>query len=145
MSLTHIPTALRRLVRERANECCEYCLIPERVTLAAHALDHIISEKHGGLTVADNLALSCTICNGHKGSDIASVELGTNALIPLFHPRRDRWADHFRLVGAHIEPLTATGRVTIRLLQLNNPDRVIERELLVEAGAIATPVTSARE
>jgi 5-methylcytosine-specific restriction endonuclease McrA len=66
MSLTHIPAALRRLVRERAKEGCEYCLIPDWVTLATHAVDHIISEKHGGLTVAENLALSCTIWIQHS-------------------------------------------------------------------------------
>ena len=29
MSATHVSASLRRLVRERAGECCEYCLIPE--------------------------------------------------------------------------------------------------------------------
>ncbi len=64
MSTTHIPAELRRLVRERATGNCEYCLIPESVAFATHAIDHIVAEKHGGLTTADNLALSCTICNG---------------------------------------------------------------------------------
>jgi 5-methylcytosine-specific restriction endonuclease McrA len=61
MSVTHIPAALRRQVRERAGECCEYCRIPESLTWAVHPIDHIISEKHGGLTTADNLALACMI------------------------------------------------------------------------------------
>lgn len=43
----YIPVALRRLVRERAGERCEYCLIPEQLTLAAHWVDHIVAEKHG--------------------------------------------------------------------------------------------------
>src|SRR5436305_7567093 len=99
MSETHIPAALRRLTRERAGERCEYCLIPESATLFTHPIDHIIAEKHGGLTVADNLALSCALCNGFKGSDLASVDPATGVVVPLFHPRRDRWADHFRLEG----------------------------------------------
>jgi hypothetical protein len=33
-------------------------------------------------------------------------------------------------------PLTAIGRVTIRLLQLNRFDRVEERQLLLDAGII---------
>jgi len=61
MSVTHVSPALRRLVRKRAGECCEYCLIPETVTWAAHTLDHIIAEKHGGTTTAENLALACTL------------------------------------------------------------------------------------
>jgi hypothetical protein len=106
------------------------------MTLATHAIDHIVAEKHGGLTAADNLALSCTICNGHKGSDLASVDPETGTIVPLFHPRRDRWSDHFFLVGGRIEPRTAIGRVTVRLLQLNSPHRVEERRLLVAAGVI---------
>ena len=54
MSATHIPIALRRQVRERARERCEYCLIPESMTWATHTIDHIIAEKHGGGTAADN-------------------------------------------------------------------------------------------
>lgn len=73
MSVTYIPSALRQLVYERANGCCEYCLISEDVSFTKHQIDHVIAEKHGGLTVEDNLALSCTICNKHKGSDIASA------------------------------------------------------------------------
>lgn len=67
MSITYIPADLRRLVYERAKGHCEYCLIPETVVLVAHQIDHIISEKHGGLTNAGNLALSCAVCNKHKG------------------------------------------------------------------------------
>ncbi len=139
MSETHIPAALRRQVRERAAGCCEYCLIPEAVTLAAHPIDHVIAEKHGGPTTADNLALSCTICNLHKGSDLASVDPLTGEVVLLFHPRRDRWVEHFRLVEGRIDPLTPTGRVTVRLLQLNAPQRVEERTLLVAARVIRPP------
>jgi HNH endonuclease len=53
MSTTHILIGLRRQVRERAGECCEYCLIPESMTFALHTVDHIIAEKHGGATTAD--------------------------------------------------------------------------------------------
>jgi hypothetical protein len=139
MSITHIPADLRRLVRDRAGERCEYCLLPEPFALTTHPIDHVVAEKHGGATAAENLALSCTICNGHKGSDLASVDPESGAIVPLFHPRRDRWADHFRLVGGRIEPLTPSGRVTVRLLQFNHPDRVEERELLLVAGVILSP------
>jgi 5-methylcytosine-specific restriction endonuclease McrA len=142
MSTTRIPAELRRRVRERAAEICEYCLIPESITLATHAIDHIVAEKHGGLTVADNLALSCTICNGHKGSDLASVDPETGTIVPLFHPRRDRWSDHFFLAGGRFEPRTAIGRATVRLLQLNSPHRIEERRLLVAAGVIRIPSES---
>jgi hypothetical protein len=75
-------------------------------------VDHIVAEKHRGTTTEDNLCFSCFDCNRHKGSDIASIDLDTGALTPLFYPRRDRWSEHFRLEGARIVPLTAVGRVT---------------------------------
>lgn len=142
MSRTHIPAELRRSVRLRARECCEYCLIPESMTLATHEIDHVIAEKHGGPTDAGNLALACALCNGFKGSDLASIDAESGAIVPLFNPRRDRWTEHFRLEAGRIEPLTASGRATVRLLQLNHPDRIEERLLLVAAGMLVAPEAS---
>jgi hypothetical protein len=139
MAQKYTPVALRRLVRARAEECCEYCLLPERLTFASHWVDHIVAEKHGGQTEEGNLALSCTLCNQRKGSDLTSIDPQSGQIIPLFHPRRDRWVDHFRLVGSRIEPLTPTGRVTVRLLQLNHSDRIKERELMVRLGLFPPP------
>jgi HNH endonuclease len=139
MSATHIPIALRRAVRERSRECCEYCLIPESMTWAVHTVDHIIAEKHGGATSAENLAIACAICNSRMGSDLASIDEQTGAIVPLFHPRRDRWVEHFRLVRGRIEPLSATGRATVRLFRLNEQQRVEERVRLVEIRAIQEP------
>lgn len=121
-------------MRERAGDRCEYCLIPESATFALHWIDHIVAEKHGGQTEAENLAHSCVLCNQHKGSDLSSVDPNTNEIVLLFHPRRNRWTEHFRLVGGVIEPLTAIGRATARLLQFNHTDRIEEREQLVLAG-----------
>jgi 5-methylcytosine-specific restriction endonuclease McrA len=90
MGSVYIPPALRQLVYQRAGGCCEYCLIPDAVTFAGHEIDHIISQKHGGSTEANNLALACVLCNKHKGSDITSLDPTTGAIVPLFHPCRDR-------------------------------------------------------
>lgn len=57
----YIPVALRRSVYDRANGCCEYCFTPEFAAFASHEVDHIIAEKHGGLTQEDNLVLSCSL------------------------------------------------------------------------------------
>lgn len=136
---TYISVELRRLVYERANGRCEYCLIPETVVLVSHEIDHIIAQKHGGPTESDNLALSCTLCNKHKGSDLASLDPVTDDIVPLYHPRQDRWLDHFQLSNAQIVPLTSKGRVTVRLLQLNTPERIEERELLITAKLFQLP------
>jgi hypothetical protein len=138
MSTTHVPAALRRLVRQRAHDCCEYCLAPESLCFHTHQVDHIVAEKHGGATEDLNLALSCLICNQAKGSDISSIDPKTGQVVPLFHPRKSLWRDHFELSGALILPLTPEGRVTVRLLQFNAPDRVVERGWFLSSGLLKT-------
>jgi hypothetical protein len=130
LSRTHVPAALRRLVVSRADGICEYCLIPHADTHFGCEVDHILSEKHGGLTVADNLAYSCLYCNRFKGSDLGSIGAG-GQLVPLFHPRRDRWNEHFRLDDdMTLQPLTPVGEVTVRLLAMNADERLFERRAL---------------
>lgn len=124
--MTYISSALRNLVYGRAEGRCEYCLIYEGISFARHQIDHVIAEKHGGLTVEENLALSCTLCNKYKGSDIASIG-ETGEVIPLFNPRRDVWSEHFRIDEGLFIGLTPKGKVTIRLLQINSLSRIDER------------------
>jgi len=41
---------------------------------------------------------------------------------PLFHPNQQNWSDHFAWSqdGFTIVPLTATGRVTVQTLRMND-------------------------
>jgi len=57
----------------------------------------------------------------------------TGQITPLFNPRRHAWAEHFRLDGALIVPLTPEGHATAALLKLNRPDRLAARQLLLQA------------
>ena len=98
----------------------------------AHEPDHIIAIKHRGETHEANLAWACFACNRRKGSDLASIDPETGAIVRLFNPRLDEWTKHFRLEGARITPLTPEGRVTEFLLQLNRFDRVELRELAIQ-------------
>jgi HNH endonuclease len=134
--VSHVPAALRRVVHERARGACEYCLVPEALSFAAHEVDHVIAQKHGGATDEDNLALSCALCNKHKGTDLASIDRETGRLTSLYHPRRERWSAHFRIEEAALLPLTATARVTVQLLRMNHPDRLVERALLIASGMV---------
>ncbi len=93
-----------------------------------------MSRKHGGLSTLENLAFCCILCNRYKGSDITSIDSQTGQLVGLFNPRQDRWIDHFRLDGATIEPLSAIGNATARLLRFNARERIAERLLLQELG-----------
>jgi hypothetical protein len=86
------------------------------------------------VTQLDNLAYSCIQCNRYKGSDFATFDPATGEVTLLFHPRRQGWTDHFRLDGPRIVPLTATGRATERLLQLNQIDRLLLRQELLNNG-----------
>lgn len=133
MSTTYIGAELRRQVISRATNICEYCCIHEDDTFFGCQIDHIISEKHGGSTTFENLALACTFCNIAKGSDIGSVTK-EGVFTRFFNPRLDVWSEHFSIVGAAIEPLTPIGQVTARLLQFNSADRLIEREALIAVG-----------
>jgi hypothetical protein len=126
--------ALRKLVAERANRRCEYCLLHEDDAYFSHQVDHIISRKHGGHSELQNLAYACFRCNAWKGTDIGSVDPQSGRMVPLFHPRRDRWNEHFEVRGFVIEPLTAIGEVTARLLKLNLDKRVAERQVLATLG-----------
>jgi len=133
---SYIPAGVRRFVYQRAQGCCEYCLISENFVLVPHEVDHVIAQKHGGHTNADNLALSCTLCNRYKGSDLASLDPKTGQIIPLFNPRRDHWSDNFEVVQGKIIAKTVIGRVTIRLLQVNRPEQILERQILQAAGLL---------
>ena len=138
MSVTYINFELRRLVSERAERLCEYCLIAEDDTFFGCEIDHIISEKHGGPTTADNLAFCCLCCNQAKGSDIGSIDWESGQFVRFFNPRTDRWSEHFDLIDVQLEPRTPIGRATARILSFNRADRVKERILLAEIPS--TPV-----
>lgn len=132
--MSSIPANLRALVIERAGARCEYCLLPAGVAFYSHEVDHVVARKHGGQTVAVNLALVCARCNQHKGSDLGSLDPETGDFVFFYNPRTQRWDDHFALDGPRIVPLTPEGRATVAIFQLNRPDRLQERELLIAAG-----------
>ncbi len=128
----HLPDKLRKLVYDRANGCCEYCLIHESTTLLIHEIDHIISIKHKGENDDFNLALACYLCNRSKGSDVGSVINGN--FIRFYNPRIDNWKEHFRLSSSSmIEPVSLIGEATELILGFNEIDRIIERNALIKA------------
>jgi HNH endonuclease len=134
MSQTYIPAEMRRLVIARAGRRCEDCLIHEDDTYFGCEVDHVVSEKHGGPTVVENLAYACLACNRNKGSDLGSILVPSGDLIRFFNPRIDAWRDHFSPEGAIIKPLTAIGQVTERIFRFNAIERLMEREALRAIG-----------
>ena len=122
--------ALQQMIWERAGHRCEYCQVPADTTLLPFQIDHIIAEKHGGLSTADNLALSCERCNSHKGPNIAGFLDGVH--VPLFSPRKDSWTDHFEWAGPLLIGKTSIGKVTIEVLAINLPYRIALRAALID-------------
>jgi hypothetical protein len=131
VSKSYISNDLRRLVRERAKGLCEYCLIYEDDVYLGCQVDYIVSEKHGGLTEESHLAYACVFCNRYKGSDLGSLST-TNVLTRFYNPRQDKWSEHFSLLGIEIISLTDIGEVTVRILDMNHNERLLERQELKE-------------
>lgn len=123
----------RRFVRSRAEHRCEYCGLHQHDSpLGPLQIEHVVPKKHGGGDDRQNLGLACIDCNLHKGTNIAGFDPETGTLTPLFNPRTHIWDEHFVWVGMEIQGLTAVGRVTVYVLDLNCADRIEVRRLLAE-------------
>jgi hypothetical protein len=126
--------ALESEVIRRAGGRCEYCHFPDNVAELPFHTDHILAEKHGGPTTADNLAWACFSCNLRKGPNIAGIDPADGQLTRLFHPRTDSWEEHFFWEPVWLRGKTAVGRTTIAVLDMNHPDNLAVREALVSEG-----------
>ena len=128
---------LRRRVRLRARDRCEYCRLQQRhEPRSTFHVEHVIARQHRGADDEENLALACCWCNAFKGPNLASLDPDTGELTRLFHPRRDRWEDHFRREGAEIVGITGIGRTTVWLLQFNETENLKQRKVLLELGEL---------
>lgn len=129
-----IPDSVRRVVARRADYRCEYCLVREFDSFLPFQIDHIASQKHGGGSELENLAYACPHCNQHKGTDLATFLDDYNDIVPLFNPRLQNWGDHFEIDEGIISSKTKIGLATIKTLKLNQPERLMQRQILMEIG-----------
>jgi hypothetical protein len=125
---------LEQLVRKRAGYLCEYCQVPEQYDELPSEIDHIVARKHAGKTTPGNLAFACFACNNSKGPCIAGIDPQSRKLTRLFNPRRHKWRRHFQWDGPVLVGLTAIGRATIAVLQINRPHRIALRKTLIDEG-----------
>jgi hypothetical protein len=128
---------VRLIAQTRARDACEYCLMPTRTLFH---VDHIVPVVRwqaylaGALLLVplisdrdanhlDNFAWSCPYCNQAKGNR-DSGRVGNRAT-RLFHPRRDRWDEHFLLTDGFlfISGVSEIGRATERTLGFNSARR----------------------
>jgi hypothetical protein len=116
---------IKAFVRNRAGNRCEYChLHQDDSPLAQLHVEHVIPKKHGGSDEAENLALACIDCNLHKSSNLTGIDPESGELTRLFHPRSDQWSEHFEWQGIILAGLTAVGRTTIQVLNMNSDDQL---------------------
>lgn len=108
---SYISNKIRRLVAKRADNRCEYCLIPSLGQFKKHEIEHIFSFKHSGTSAVENLALACWYCNRYKGSGVGSFDIETEKFVPFFNPRTEIWSEYFAFENGLIVPLTAEARV----------------------------------
>jgi 5-methylcytosine-specific restriction endonuclease McrA len=86
---------LREIVWERARGCCEYCQMPQSLSILPHELDHIVAQQHHGKTELENLCLACTACNARKGPNLSGIDQQTGQHVRLFDPRTQDWVSTF--------------------------------------------------
>lgn len=119
--MSDISPGLHAEVVLRAGNRCEYCRLSQLGQEAAFHIDHVIPRAAGGPTAADNLALACVSCSLRKWAKQTATDPESGEEVPLFNPRTQAWAEHFRWAGERIVPLTPTGRATVAALALNRP------------------------
>lgn len=120
-------------VAGRARHRCEYCQAPEAVFNFPFEVEHVIPTCRGGVDVESNLCLACRACNLRKSDRFVAHDEISQEEVPLFHPRQQRWTDHFRvdLESGEISGTTPTGRVTVIALDLNHPLQLMARSLWI--------------
>ena len=127
--------ATRRSVRQRAQDRCEYCRLPQAAQpFVTFHVEHIIAKKHGGSDGLENLCAACERCNSFKGPNLSGVDPETGNIERLFDPRQQSWHEHFRLLGPLIVGITAVGRTTVEVLKMNEGQRVQLRADLITQG-----------
>ena len=70
----------------------------------------------------------------HKGPNVAGIDPMTEEVVRLYHPRSDKWREHFAWREGVLVGLTSVGRATIQVLAANEPSMIAVREALITEG-----------
>lgn len=132
----YLSPELRMRLEDVDDHCCAYCQTTTANTGQPMTVDHIIPEVRGGLTAFENLCFCCRRCNEFKAAQTQVKDPLTGEYVALYHPRQQRWHDHFMWdeAGMIIIGLTAVGRATILGLYMNNAVIVAARRRWVSVG-----------
>jgi hypothetical protein len=134
--MANITKKTRLLVANRAAFCCEYCWSQEKYSPDYFSIEHIIPRIKNGVDALFNLAYSCMACNNHKYAHIEAIDPVSGVLFPLYNPRIDVWAEHFRWSNDYsiLTGISPKGRATIDKLKLNRDSLINLRVVLAAIG-----------
>ena len=120
----------------RAGHRCEYCHAPEAVFNLSLEVEHIVPVARGGEDTAANWALACRACNLNKATHISGRDPVSDAVVRIFHPREDRWEDHFQVApeSGELVGQTQIGTATVMRLGLNSSTQVAARRQWMRLG-----------
>jgi hypothetical protein len=120
----------------RAGHRCEYCRAPEVVFNFPFEVEHVIPFSRGGEDADANRALACRSCNLRKAAHVSAMDPVSRGEVHLFHPRQDRWAEHFGINAERgaIEGLTAVGRASVARLEMNSEAQAAARRQWMRLG-----------
>jgi hypothetical protein len=123
---------------------CEYCRMRGWPLTVDHIVPHASWREGPQVDVEhpDNLAAACWACNVvGKHAQTHGVDPFSGAVVPLFHPRRDRWPEHFEWSSdfVRLKGKTPTGWATLTALGLNGASYRRQRQLLRLAMAAGSP------
>jgi len=116
--------AIVEFVADRADFRCEYCKMDDSLQGASFHIEHFHPRSRRGSNDLDNLCYSCSRCNARKAKRIAIDDPLSGQPVPLFNPRRQRWADHFTWKGLRMIGKTPTGRAMIAYFGFNSERRL---------------------
>jgi len=132
----YLSTALRQRLVEIDDHRCAYCHTSQGNSGNPMVVDHLLPRSKGGATTFENLCFACYRCNLFKSSQVEAIDPLSGETVPLFHPRRNRWGDHFAWneAGLRILGLTPIGRATVTALNMNNVVIIDARRNWVRLG-----------
>ncbi|HXG68614.1 MAG TPA: HNH endonuclease [Blastocatellia bacterium] len=88
MAYRAVPRTVRQIIRDRADNRCEYCRRHAAYACAPFVCEHILPRVRGAGNTISELAWACAACNGHKYAKTHARDPKTGRTVALFHPRR---------------------------------------------------------
>jgi hypothetical protein len=97
-------------------------------------VEHIVASNHRSDDSLSNLAWAFPRCNLRKGTNLSTIDPQSGLRVDLFNPRDMLWEEHFVIRDSFVVGVTACGRGTANLLDMNNENRLSHRQKLIEQG-----------